>query len=133
MPPSVVSCSCAAHWSKVSGKPNTPSSSRTVSYCKKWKSLSISLVIRDILIDDDELFDFYDQRVGEEAVSGRHFDTWWKKTSQKTPELLNFEKSMLFRGDASHVTDLDYPNFWHQNGIKLKLSYQFRRATTTMV
>ncbi|MEZ9723270.1 ATP-dependent RNA helicase HrpA [Vibrio splendidus] len=80
---------------------------------------------RDILIDDDELFDFYDQRVGEEAVSGRHFDTWWKKTSQKTPELLNFEKSMLFRGDASHVTDLDYPNFWHQNGIKLKLSYQF--------
>ena len=58
---------------------------------------------RDILIDDDELFDFYDQRVGEEAVSGRHFDTWWKKTSQKTPELLNFEKSMLFRGDASHA------------------------------
>ncbi|GAL11084.1 ATP-dependent helicase HrpA [Vibrio astriarenae] len=32
---------------------------------------------------------------------------------------------MLFKGDASHVTDLDYPNFWHQNGLKLKLSYQF--------
>lgn len=32
---------------------------------------------------------------------------------------------MLLQGDASHVTDLDYPNFWHQNGLKLKLSYQF--------
>lgn len=80
---------------------------------------------RDILVDDDELFDFYDQRVGTAVVSGRHFDTWWKKASQDNPELLNFEKEMLFKGDASHVTDLDYPNFWHQNGLKLKLSYQF--------
>ena len=80
---------------------------------------------RDILVDDDDLFDFYDQRVGTEVVSGRHFDTWWKATSKHTPELLNFEKEQLFKGDASHITDLDYPNFWHQNGLKLKLSYQF--------
>ncbi|MDN3610288.1 ATP-dependent RNA helicase HrpA [Vibrio ostreicida] len=80
---------------------------------------------RDILVDDDELFDFYDQRVGTEVVSGKHFDTWWKKESKTNADLLNFEKEMLFKGDASHVTDLDYPNFWHQNGLKLKLSYQF--------
>ncbi|MCA3904205.1 ATP-dependent RNA helicase HrpA [Vibrio vulnificus] len=80
---------------------------------------------RNILVDDEELFQFYDQRVGTEVVSGRHFDTWWKQASKKEPELLNFEKEMLFKGDASHVTDLDYPNFWHQNGLKLKLSYQF--------
>ncbi|WP_165311309.1 ATP-dependent RNA helicase HrpA [Vibrio ziniensis] len=80
---------------------------------------------RDILVDDEDLFQFYDQRVGTEVVSGRHFDTWWKATSKKTPELLNFEKEMLFKGDASHITDLDYPNFWYQNGLKLKLSYQF--------
>ncbi|EHZ2549038.1 ATP-dependent RNA helicase HrpA [Vibrio vulnificus] len=80
---------------------------------------------RDILVDDEELFQFYDQRVGTEVVSGRHFDTWWKQASKKEPELLNFKKEMLFKGDASHVTDLDYPNFWHQNGLKLKLSYQF--------
>ncbi|HAT8491063.1 TPA: ATP-dependent RNA helicase HrpA [Vibrio vulnificus] len=80
---------------------------------------------RDILVDDEELFQFYDQRVGTEVVSGRHFDTWWKQASKKEPELLNFEKEMLFKGDASHVTDLDYPNFWYQNGLKLKLSYQF--------
>ncbi|PNH94370.1 ATP-dependent RNA helicase HrpA [Vibrio diazotrophicus] len=80
---------------------------------------------RDILVDDEDLFQFYDQRVGTEVVSGRHFDTWWKATSKTSPELLNFEKEMLFKGDASHITDLDYPNFWYQNGLKLKLSYQF--------
>ncbi|TKF24275.1 ATP-dependent RNA helicase HrpA [Vibrio genomosp. F6] len=86
---------------------------------------------RDILIDDDELFDFYDQRVSTEVVSGRHFDSWWKKASKDNRELLNFEKEMLFRGDASHVTDLDYPNFWHQDGLKLKLSYQFEPGDDT--
>ncbi|NIY92423.1 ATP-dependent RNA helicase HrpA [Vibrio diazotrophicus] len=80
---------------------------------------------RDILVDDEDLFQFYDQRVGTEVVSGSHFDTWWKATSKTSPELLNFEKEMLFKGDASHITDLDYPNFWYQNGLKLKLSYQF--------
>lgn len=80
---------------------------------------------RDILVDDEELFQFYDQRVGAEVVSGRHFDAWWKKASRDNPDLLNFEKEMLVKGDASHITELDYPNFWHQNGIKLKLSYQF--------
>ncbi|MCL9781240.1 ATP-dependent RNA helicase HrpA [Vibrio sp. S4M6] len=80
---------------------------------------------RDILVDDEELYQFYDQRVGTDVVSGKHFDTWWKKASKENKELLNFEKEMLFKGDASHVTELDYPNFWYQNNLKLKLSYQF--------
>ncbi|HIF9063947.1 TPA: ATP-dependent RNA helicase HrpA [Photobacterium damselae] len=80
---------------------------------------------RDILIDDEQLFEFYDQRIDLSVVSGRHFDTWWRKASKENPELLNFEREMLFRNDASHVTDLDYPNFWHQGNLKLKLSYQF--------
>ena len=86
---------------------------------------------RDILVDDDELFEFYDQRVETDVVSARHFDSWWKKTSKTNPELLNFEREMLFRGDASHITDLDYPNFWHHNNIKLKLSYQFEPGDDT--
>ncbi|UJF20128.1 ATP-dependent RNA helicase HrpA [Vibrio sp. SS-MA-C1-2] len=80
---------------------------------------------RDILVDDEALFEFYDQRLDLEIVSGRHFDSWWKKARAENPELLDFEREMLFRGDASHITDLDYPNFWHQGNLKLKLSYQF--------
>jgi ATP-dependent helicase HrpA len=80
---------------------------------------------RDIVIDDEELFEFYDQRLDHTVVSGRHFDDWWKKTQKETPELLNFERDMLMKGDASHITELDYPNFWFQGNLKLKLSYQF--------
>ncbi|GIA66830.1 ATP-dependent helicase HrpA [Vibrio cholerae] len=88
---------------------------------------------RDILVDDEELFQFYDQRVGTEVVSGRHFDAWWKTASRKTPDLLSFEKEMLFKGDASHITDLDYPNFWHQGNLKLNSVTSLSRARTVTV
>lgn len=80
---------------------------------------------RDILVDEQVLFDFYDQRVGTEVVSSRHFDSWWKKASKANPELLNFEKSFLINEGANKVSELDFPNFWYQGNLKLKLSYQF--------
>ncbi len=79
---------------------------------------------RDILVDERRLFEFYDQRIGTEVVSQKHFDTWWKKARQKDPELLNFEKAFL-TNDNANVSELDFPNFWYQGNLKLKLSYQF--------
>ncbi|MGX2949551.1 ATP-dependent RNA helicase HrpA [Ursidibacter sp. B-7004-1] len=80
---------------------------------------------RDILVDEQVLFDFYDQRIGTDVVSTKHFDSWWKVASKKEPELLNFEKSFLINDNASKVSELDFPNFWHQGTLKLKLRYQF--------
>ncbi|AWX13676.1 ATP-dependent RNA helicase HrpA [Mergibacter septicus] len=80
---------------------------------------------RDILVNEQTLFDFYDQRIGQEVVSQRHFDSWWKKEQQKQPELLNFEKSFLTQQNSQNVSELDFPNFWYQGKLKLKLSYQF--------
>ena len=80
---------------------------------------------RDILVDDETLYDFYDQRIGAEVVSGRHFDTWWKKTRREHPDLLNFEKSMLINQESARVTDHDYPDTWQQGGHRLELTYQF--------
>lgn len=84
---------------------------------------------RDILVDDRTFFEFYDQRIGTEVVSQKHFDTWWKKAQQKDPELLNFERSFLINDDAEQVSKLDFPNFWHQGNLKLKLTYQFEPGT----
>lgn len=80
---------------------------------------------RDILVDDETLFAFYDSRVGHEVVSARHFDSWWKTASQQTPDLLSFDKEMLIKQGADKVSKLDYPNFWQQGNLKLRLSYQF--------
>jgi ATP-dependent helicase HrpA len=80
---------------------------------------------RDILVDEHTLFDFYDARVGEEVVSGAHFDSWWKRTRQKQPELLTFDPSMLVNETAQSVTAHDYPDEWREGELVLPLSYQF--------
>jgi ATP-dependent RNA helicase HrpA len=80
---------------------------------------------RDILVDDETLFEFYDQRIGADVVSGRHFDAWWKQARREQPDLLNFEKSMLINQESATVSNRDYPDLWPQGGHRLPLSYQF--------
>ncbi|MEU1904490.1 ATP-dependent RNA helicase HrpA [Streptomyces hygroscopicus] len=80
---------------------------------------------RDILVDDETLFDFYDQRIPEHVVSGAHFDSWWKHKRREEPELLTFEKSMLINERAQGVTKDAYPDSWRQGKLKFKVTYQF--------
>ncbi|MFF1656920.1 ATP-dependent RNA helicase HrpA [Streptomyces sp. NPDC058255] len=83
---------------------------------------------RDILVDDETLFDFYDQRVPEHVVSGAHFDSWWKnklREGEGAAELLDFERSMLINEKAGAVTKDDYPDSWRQGRLKFRVTYQF--------
>jgi ATP-dependent helicase HrpA len=80
---------------------------------------------RDIVVDDEALYDFYDQRIPADVVSGRHFDSWWKKARRTEPDLLSFERSMLINDSAQDVSERDYPDIWRQGSLELPLSYQF--------
>ena len=80
---------------------------------------------RDILVDDETLFDFYDQRIPEHVVSGAHFDSWWKHKKGEEPELLDFEREMLINEKAAGVTKDDYPDSWRQGPLKFRVTYQF--------
>ncbi|GAA3819211.1 ATP-dependent RNA helicase HrpA [Streptomyces phyllanthi] len=80
---------------------------------------------RDILVDDETLFDFYDQRVPEHVVSGAHFDSWWKHKRHEQPDFLDFERAMLIRESAEAVTKADYPDSWRQGQLKFRVTYQF--------
>jgi ATP-dependent helicase HrpA len=80
---------------------------------------------RDIKVDDETLFDFYDKRIGAEVVSVRHFDTWWKRTRRERPDLLTFDPDMLVNDNAGGITEADYPDHWTQGGVELPLTYRF--------
>jgi ATP-dependent helicase HrpA len=86
---------------------------------------------RDILVDDESLFDFYDKRIPADAVSGRHFDSWWKKTRRNQPDLLTFERNLLINQGRGGVDEADYPDEWHSDGIALPLTYRFEPGTPT--
>ncbi|MEU3086193.1 ATP-dependent RNA helicase HrpA [Streptomyces massasporeus] len=80
---------------------------------------------RDILVDDETLFDFYDQRIPEHVVSGAHFDSWWKHKRHEQPDFLDFEREMLINEKAGEVSKADYPDSWRQGNLKFRVTYQF--------
>ncbi|MEE1812174.1 MULTISPECIES: ATP-dependent RNA helicase HrpA [Streptomyces] len=80
---------------------------------------------RDILVDDETLFDFYDRRIPDHVVSGAHFDSWWKHKRRDEPDALDFERSMLINEKAGAVTKDDYPDSWRQGKLKFRVTYQF--------
>jgi ATP-dependent helicase HrpA len=78
---------------------------------------------RDIGIDEQTLFEFYDQRIPPEIVSAGHFDSWWREARKTQPDLLDLDPEMLITN--AEISDADYPGPWRQGGLSLTLSYRF--------
>ncbi|MGP9693805.1 ATP-dependent RNA helicase HrpA [Brachybacterium sp. AOP25-B2-12] len=83
---------------------------------------------RDLLVSDDALFGFYDERIPTSVVSGRHFDTWWKTQRHETPDLLTLtEKDLLADPEGADEEQLarEFPDVWVQGDLVLPLTYAF--------
>ena len=76
---------------------------------------------RDLLVDDDEIYAWYDSRIPPQVVSARHFDGWWKKQRHKTPDLLTFTRDDLLRVDDA----AERPDNWQAGDLSLPLTYRF--------
>ncbi len=80
---------------------------------------------RDLVVDEQHLVDFYDARIPADVVSGRHFDSWWRRASRRRPELLDFTEEMLRTAQAGTVDRAAYPDHVAAGGLTLPLSYAF--------
>ncbi|MFL1380680.1 ATP-dependent RNA helicase HrpA [Nocardiopsis protaetiae] len=80
---------------------------------------------RDIVVDDETLFRFYDARVPADVVSAAHFDAWWKKTRHEQPTFLDFTREDLINDGVATVSEDDYPDTWRQGALVFPLTYQF--------
>jgi ATP-dependent helicase HrpA len=89
---------------------------------------------RDLLVDDEVLYAFYDERIPEHVLSGAHFDRWWRDQKRTTPELLLFTRELLIdeRSQLSVGVGEDLkqrPEAWKQGDHVLRLSYAFEPGT----
>ncbi|WP_454042477.1 ATP-dependent RNA helicase HrpA [Cellulosimicrobium sp. Marseille-Q8652] len=83
---------------------------------------------RGLVIDDEALFAFYDERVPDDVVSAAHFDRWWKTARRRDPDLLTFTLEQLVP-DADQVDTSQFPETWPQGELTLPLTYQFQPGT----
>ena len=95
---------------------------------------------RGLVAGEEALYAFYDARVPADAVSARHFDTWWKQARHETPDLLTLTLDDLLSAEADELDAGDYPEVWtsasaglggSRPGAGLSLSYAFEPGSDT--
>ncbi len=80
---------------------------------------------RDVLVDDQVLFDFYDKLIPEDICNGRSFEQWHKQAEKKQPKILYLQKDDLMLHQAGGVTEAQFPDSLKTEGMTLKLAYHF--------
>ena len=81
---------------------------------------------RDILADDETLYQFYDERIPDGVYSAPTFEKWRKQAEQENPSILYLTEALLMQHDAEEVRDSQqFPDHLTIGPAKLPLSYHF--------
>ncbi|MCE8020121.1 ATP-dependent RNA helicase HrpA [Halomonas sp. MCCC 1A11036] len=80
---------------------------------------------RDILVDEETLFAFYDERIPGDIVNGKGFEAWRRKAEAQDPNVLKFDRAVLLAREAKEVTQAQYPDELMLGGVSYPLEYRF--------
>ncbi|KTD98081.1 ATP-dependent RNA helicase HrpA [Pseudoalteromonas sp. H71] len=80
---------------------------------------------RDILVDEQTLFEFYDKKIPKEINNRAAFLKWYKTQKQQNKHYLHMTRDELMRHGANSITEFDYPDTWQQDNLILPLTYHF--------
>ncbi|HIW98635.1 MAG TPA: ATP-dependent RNA helicase HrpA, partial [Candidatus Nesterenkonia stercoripullorum] len=89
------------------------------------EELEARLRRRDLMISDEDLFEFYDARIPQDVTDERSFDAWWKKTKTTQGRMLDFDPDNLVQADADDLDQDAYPRTWPLGSTLLDLRYEF--------
>ncbi|MBT1632785.1 ATP-dependent RNA helicase HrpA [Curtobacterium flaccumfaciens] len=82
---------------------------------------------RDILLDDENVYEFYDARIPADVATTRDFEGWWRTTRREQPDLLTMRRSDLLDESAAEAAedDVEYPTQWRSGDQRLAIQYRF--------
>ncbi|MEP1216076.1 MAG: ATP-dependent RNA helicase HrpA [Marinobacter sp.] len=80
---------------------------------------------RDLLVEDEVLVDFYDQRLPADIVSGRHFESWWKQLSADELRNMELTEADILQRPVDEQAGALYPDYLEWEGVRYPLSYEF--------
>jgi ATP-dependent helicase HrpA len=80
---------------------------------------------RDVLVDDETIFAFYDALVPREVHGGAAFEVWRAEAEKANPRVLRLTREYLMRHSAIDITETQFPETLRVNGATFKLRYRF--------
>ncbi len=78
---------------------------------------------QDVLVDDDTLLAYYDERVPADVVDAASFERWYRTAAKADPKLLVLTRDDLMRHEAAGVTGLAYPRTMRLGGVDCAVTY----------
>lgn len=79
---------------------------------------------RDIIVDENVLYDFYSLHLPDNIVSGAALDKWLRAHANEARELF-LTRQDLISDDATLVSDDLFPDFLEMNGSTFPIEYHF--------
>ena len=80
---------------------------------------------RDLLVDEQVIYEYYDKRIPEGIYSTPQFEKWLRGESRQHPKLLHMRLQDLTRQAGDAAPDRDYPDEFEIGGMRLPLVYHF--------
>ena len=80
---------------------------------------------QDVLVDDEVVYQFYDECIPAGIYNSKKFDSWRKKEEKDNPEILFLSRDYLMQHSAGDITEEQYPKKLIVNNIPLAVSYHF--------
>ena len=82
---------------------------------------------RDLLVDEEALYQFYDKKVPENVASRKAFEDWRAEMEKSDPKYLFFTDDDVLNSQAP--TTGDFPEIWQLGDLRLPLRYVFDPAS----
>jgi ATP-dependent helicase HrpA len=79
----------------------------------------------DILVDDELIHAFYDERIPKEINSSETFERWRRRTEAAQPRLLHLVREDLMRHEAAGITTQNFPPALELGPNRYSLEYHF--------
>ncbi len=80
---------------------------------------------RNVLVDEEQVFRFYDRRIPRGIHSGALFERWRREAESGQPRLLFMTREDLMQHAAAEVTAEQFPDVIERGGIRFPLEYRF--------
>ncbi|HEY9269031.1 MAG TPA: ATP-dependent RNA helicase HrpA [Methylotenera sp.] len=80
---------------------------------------------QDVLVDEHQLFTFYDAKIPADIYNAASFEKWREEAEKSNPKLLYLTRDDLMRHGADAITAVQFPEKITLDGVDVTLKYRF--------
>ncbi len=79
----------------------------------------------DLLVDEDWLFRWFDERIPEDVVNGVSFERWRKAAEARNPDILKLSRADITAKEDASLDARNFPDHFQAGPLRFQLQYRF--------